>query len=171
MRNLHSVRRDQSYKLFTGNQQPQSQKPMWIMVVYVLIVVVSEAIVVAIGPNLRSNLPDTQFTSFAIAFLCRPLVRLDSCGAVDRAQTRKEGKTRIKLQMDAYLQFLTDEFTVLGVTIQTWVVLVAALFIIWVAHTYQDHRRSKAPSHDPHVPLWVKSGHLAVQSFMSALPQ
>jgi hypothetical protein len=23
--NLHSVRRDQSYKLFTGNQQPQSQ--------------------------------------------------------------------------------------------------------------------------------------------------
>ena len=34
--------------------------------------------------------------------------------------------------MDAYLQFLTDEFTVLGVTIQTWVVLVAALFIIWV---------------------------------------
>ena len=34
--------------------------------------------------------------------------------------------------MDAYLQFLTDEFTVLGVTIQIWVVLVATIFIIWV---------------------------------------
>jgi hypothetical protein len=65
---------------------------MWILSVYVLIVVVSETIVVAIGLILDRISPATQFTSFAIAFLCRPLVRLDSRGAVDRARTRKERK-------------------------------------------------------------------------------
>jgi hypothetical protein len=49
MSNLRSAQRDQSYKLFEGDHQAAELRQMWILVLYILIVVVSEAVVVAIG--------------------------------------------------------------------------------------------------------------------------
>ena len=34
--------------------------------------------------------------------------------------------------MDQYLQFLTREFTALGITFQIWMLLVAVILILWV---------------------------------------
>jgi hypothetical protein len=54
---------------------------MWIMVVYVLTVVISELVVTAIGLVLD------------VAFLRRPLVWIYSCGSLDRTQACEERKT------------------------------------------------------------------------------
>jgi len=35
--------------------------------------------------------------------------------------------------MDAFLQFLTGEFTVAGITFENWIVLVTGIVAIWIA--------------------------------------
>lgn len=56
---------------------------MWIMVVYVLIVGVSELIVVAIGLVLDRTFPLASLPNFFDAVLCGPLGWLGSCGTMD----------------------------------------------------------------------------------------
>ena len=57
---------------------------MRILVVYVFIVVISEAIVVAIGLVLDRIYPALSLSGLADAFLRRPLVCMGSCSTPDR---------------------------------------------------------------------------------------
>ena len=58
---------------------------MWILIVYVLIVVVGEAVVVAIGLGLGSNLPISQFAGFVVVILRCARVWMAAGCTLDRA--------------------------------------------------------------------------------------
>ena len=50
---------------------------MWILIVYILVVVVMELIVVAVGLVLDRIYPSISLTDIAVAFLFGPLVWMD----------------------------------------------------------------------------------------------
>jgi hypothetical protein len=66
-----------------GRPPSRRAKPMWIMVVYTLIVLVGETVTVGIGLVLDRIYPAISLYGFADAVLFHPLVCLDSCGSSD----------------------------------------------------------------------------------------
>ena len=66
---------------------------MWILIVYVFIVVVSESVVVGIGLALDRTFASASLPVILDVILRRPRVWLASCSALDRAQARKERKS------------------------------------------------------------------------------
>jgi len=58
-------------------------EPMWILIIYVLIVVVGEAVVVAIGLALDRIFPLASFTSFFVVILRRARVWMAAGSALD----------------------------------------------------------------------------------------